>query len=342
MVSLNFMQHYDRSALFQSFSRTGIDQTASLPTYLVFIDSVLRGLGQVMLQNNSYTGLLFLAGIFYNSFLLGCAAVLGATTSTFTAVILGGKHTDIRAGLFGFNGALTAIALLYFLEPLWITWSYVIFASVCGSIIMASMLTSMNTWKLPTLTAPFVLTTLLFILACARFGQLHSTGLLPTAGLPSAHIEIEGIVTITTVLHGTLNGIAQVFFQENIITGLIFLLGLLISSRTAFLAALFGSLLGICIAWGMGAAEPAIRAGAFGFNNVLTAIVFFGGLFMLNYSSAVYGALAVVVTSFIYAALSATLEPLGMPAMTSAFIVTVWLFILAAPHFSRVRLNNSL
>lgn len=91
----------------------------------------------------------------------------------------------------------------------------------------------------------------------------------------------------------------------------------------------------------LGAAEPAIRAGAFGFNNVLTALAFFGGLFRLNTSSAIYGTLAVIVTSFMYAALSAALEPLGMPAMTLAFIVTVWLFILAQRNFSRIRLISS-
>ncbi|MDP2944337.1 MAG: urea transporter, partial [bacterium] len=30
---------------------------------------ILRGVGQVMLQNNALTGLLFLVGIFYNSWL---------------------------------------------------------------------------------------------------------------------------------------------------------------------------------------------------------------------------------------------------------------------------------
>ena len=91
----------------------------------------------------------------------------------------------------------------------------------------------------------------------------------------------------------------------------------------------------------MGAAEPAIRAGAFGFNNVLTAIVFGGGIFMLNKSTIIYGILAVIITSFVYAALSAALEPLGMPAMTSAFILVVWLFILAAPYFSNLKLKPS-
>lgn len=95
----------------------------------------------------------------------------------------------------------------------------------------------------------------------------------------------------------------------------------------ACLAALFGSLLGVLIAWGMGAAEPSIRAGAFGFNNVLTAIVFAGGIFLINKSTVIYGVFAVIVTSFVFAALSASLEPIGIPALTSAFILSSFLVI---------------
>lgn len=330
----------------QNLSRTGLiiqNKSQKPPSLLVFIDSVLRGIGQVMLQNNSYTGLIFLIGIFYNSILLGCAALLGAIISTFSASLLGVNTASIREGLFGFNGALVAIALLYFLEPTWITWGYVILATASSTIMMAATLTLTLTkvWKLPTLTAPFVVTTLLFILACARFGQLESTGMLPTANLPSAAISIEGVVTTSTVVEGVFTGISQVFFQGNSVTGVIFLLGLFINSRMACMAAFFGSLLGVLIAWGMGAAEPAIRAGVFGFNNVLTAITFAGGIFLINKSTALYGLLAVIVTSFVFAALSAALEPIGMPALTSAFILVVWLFILAAPLFSNITLISA-
>lgn len=328
---------------FKNFSRTGLvyNNQSPLSSFYIFIDSVLRGIGQVMLQNNSYTGLLFLMGVFYNSLLLGCAALLGSVVSTLSAKLLGVERSSLEAGLFGFNGVLVAIALLHFLEPSWITWGYVVLASASSTVIMAAMLNIVKTWNIPTLTAPFVLTTLLFILACARFGQLHSTGTLPSAGLPSTVINIEGIVTLSTILEGLLTGISQVFFQGSAITGLFFIAGLLISSRIICLAAIIGSLLGALVAWGMGAAEPAIRAGAFGFNNVLTAIVFGGGIFMLNKSTIIYGILAVIITSFVYAALSAALEPLGMPAMTSAFILVVWLFILAAPYFSNLKLKPS-
>ena len=55
---------------------------------LGFLDSVLRGVGQVMLQNNSYAGLLFLIGIFYNSTLFGMAVLVGTAASTATACSL--------------------------------------------------------------------------------------------------------------------------------------------------------------------------------------------------------------------------------------------------------------
>ena len=99
-----------------------------------------------------------------------------------------------------------------------------------------------------------------------------------TAGLPKA-ANVEGIVSAATLAEGLLNGIAQVFFQGSTITGVLFTIGLLVSSRVACAAALGGSFIAMLVAWGMGAAEPAIRAGAFGFNGVLTAIALVGVVF---------------------------------------------------------------
>jgi len=290
-----------------------------------------------MLQNNSYAGLLFLIGIFYNSALFGFAVLVGTVASTVTAMLLGVKRSHVREGLFGFNGALVAVALLYFLQPDLLAWCYVIIASACTTVVMAALLKVLDTWKVPALTAPFVFTTLCFVLACARFGRLHSTHLLPTAGLPKA-ATVEGIVTMSTVAYGLFSGVAQVFFQANVITGVLFTIGLLISSRAACVAALCGSLMGLLAAWGLGAAEPAIRAGAFGFNSVLTAIALGSVFFVRDVASTVYTALAVVVTAVVFAAVSAALEPIGIPALTSPFVIVVWLFLLASPLLPRLQI----
>lgn len=313
-----------------------VDGDGPLRKLLGFIDTVLRGVGQVMLQNNSYAGLLFLLGIFCNSMIFGLAVLVGVVVSTATAMLLGVDRALVRAGMFGFNGALVAIALLYFLQPDGLTWGYVVLASACTTVLMAAMLNLLSVWKMPVLTAPFVFTALGFLLACARFGRLHSTHVLPTAGLPQA-ATVEGVVTGSTVAEGLLNGVAQVFFQGNVITGAIFVVALLVSSRVACAMALLGSLTGLLVAWGMGAAEPAIRSGAFGFNAVLAAIALGAVFFVQDATSIVYALLAAVTTTVVFAAMSAALEPIGMPALTFPFVLVVWFFVLAGPLFPRLR-----
>lgn len=324
------------------FCSTGlvVDENSSYD-FIGFLDSLLRGIGQVFLQNNSYAGLLFLIGIFYNSVLFGAAVLVGTIVSTLTAMSFGTDRNQVKAGLFGFNGALVGIALLYFLQPEGLTWAYVVFASACSTVVMASAIRLLDVWKMPTLTSPFVLTTLCFLLACARFGRLHSTQILPTAGLPMVITVVDGVVTFSTILEGLFKGVAQVFFQENAVTGGLFTLGLFISSRRAFIMAILGSLIGLMVAWGLGASELAIRSGAFGFNSVLTAIALGSTFLAFNMASTIYTMIAAVATVIASAALSAALQPLGMPALTLPFVVTVWLFLLGSSLFLKLKKNLS-
>lgn len=300
------------------------------------IDTVLRGSGQVLLQDNAWAGALFLGGVFYNSALFGSGVVVGVVASSLTAALLGVDRAQVRAGLYGFNGALVAIALLYYLQPVALTWGYVVVAAACTSIAMAALTRGLAAWQLPALTAPFVITTLVFILASARFGRLQVTDVLPTAGLPTA-ATVHGVVTGTTIVEGVCNGLAEVFFQHNVLTGVLIAAGLLVGSWRAFAAAVLGSLLGALVAWGMGADAGAIGAGAFGFNCVLTAVALGAGRFALNAASACWAVLAIAVTAVVFAAVSAALQPLGMPALTAPFVLVTWLFLLAGPVLRHLR-----
>lgn len=325
------------------FSSSGLVIDGSTPAHPLpaFVDALLRGIGQVMLQNNSYTGLLFLAGIFYNSVLLGLAVLVGTAASTATALLLQVDRAQLRAGWFGFNGALTAIALLYFFQSDVRVWVYVLCAAAVTTVLMAALLRMLATWQLPALTAPFVFTTLCFVLASARFGQLHATQQLPTSGRLSQGASIEGVVSLGTFAEGVFNGVAQVFFQGNVVTGVVFTLGLLVSSRVAAASALLGSLAGLLVAWGLGAAEPAMRVGAYGFNSVLTAIVLCDMVLVLNAATVAYALLAALATAVVYAAVSAAFEPLGMPALTLPFVLVAWVFVLASPQCARLRQAGS-
>ena len=301
-----------------------------------FVDAVLRGIGQAMLQNNAYAGLLFLLGIASNAPLLALAAVLGTAVSTATALWLRVDRAQVRDGLFGFNGALVAIALLVFLQPTAMTWACVVFAAAGCTIVTAALARLLKVWNVPVLTAPFVLASWCFFLATARLGRLEPTGLLPAAVLPQA-TAVEGVVTLASAAAGVFNGVAQVFFQQSVATGILFTFGLFISSWRAGVAALTGSLLGLLVAWGMGGAEPAIRAGVFGFNSVLVAIALGSTFLAPGRQAVIYALLATIATPVVAAALSATVQPFGLPGLTLPFVLVTWLSLWASPAFPNLR-----
>ncbi|MDE6109844.1 MAG: urea transporter, partial [Muribaculaceae bacterium] len=78
--------------------------------------TMLRGAGQVMFQNNVWTGLLFIIGIFIGAYIenmpeVAWGALVGLVVSTFAGYIFGLPESDGDQGLWGFNGILVGCAL---------------------------------------------------------------------------------------------------------------------------------------------------------------------------------------------------------------------------------------
>ena len=94
----------------------------TLELRIPLINIVLRGIGQIMLQESALTGLLFLAGIFYGSVSMGLAAILAAFCGTLTAKIMGYDNSEIQKGLYGFSPALVGVALIFYFQPVFIIW----------------------------------------------------------------------------------------------------------------------------------------------------------------------------------------------------------------------------
>jgi urea transporter len=313
-----------------------------------FVDTLLRGTGQVMFQNNPITGLLFLVGIFYNSYQLGIAAVIGLLASTLAAMVLGADRNLIRAGLFGYNGILTGIGLAFFLQLQWspVLVVYIILGGVFSTIVFVALANFLSTWDMPALTAPFVLTTWLFLFAVLLFANLR-TGVLVNPALPNPHAVVHPIlrpsptdlttgagVTVVNLLQSFFRGVGEVFFQNNLVTGIIFLIAILINSRVSALFAALGSLVGLVTAqWLLGVDGNATYIGLYGFNGVLCGIAVGGVFYVITWKSGIYALLCALVGTVVMASLTAFLSPLGMPALTAPFVLTTWLFLLPKAGF---------
>ena len=317
-----------------------------------FVDTLLRGTGQVMFQNNPITGLLFLVGIFYNSYQLGIAGVIGLLASTVAAMVLGADRNLIRAGLFGFNGILTGIGLAFFIQLQWspVLVVYIILGGVLSTIVFMALANFLSTWDMPALTAPFVLTTWLFLFAVLLFANLHP-GVLVNPALPRPSAVVHPIlrpsptdlttdagVTVVNLLQGFFRGVGEVFFQNNLVTGIIFLIAILINSRVSALFAALGSIVGLVTAqWLLGVDGYATYIGLYGFNGVLCSIAIGGVFYVITWKSGIYALLCALVGTVVMASLTAFLSPLGMPALTAPFVLSTWLFLLPEAGFHVLR-----
>jgi urea transporter len=300
------------------------------------VDTLLRGVGQVMFQNNPLTGLLFLVGIFVNSFKFGGAALLGLAASTLAAHLLGADRALIRAGLFGFNGILVGIALAFFFEFDLLLAVYIVLGAAVSTVVMMALINLLTPWDMPALTAPFVLTTWLLLFAVYQFDALQPTELIaPLTPDPQAAVQTElrelatgtGGLTLANLAHGDLRGVGEVMFQDNLLTGVIFLIAVLVNSRISALFAVLGSTVALLTALALGADGFAIYHGLYGFNAVLCAIAIGGLFYVLTWKSAVYALLAAVFSVVAFAGIAVLLAPIGMPALTAPFVLTTWLFL---------------
>ncbi len=116
-------------------------------------------------------------------------------------------------------------------------------------------------------------------------------------------------------------------FEDNLITGIIFVVAILINSRISAAMALTGSAIGLAVAAALSASGVSIYHGLYGFNSVLCAIAIGGVFYLFTWQSTVYAMFCALFGTVLMGALTVALIPLGMPALTASFVLATWLFL---------------
>lgn len=308
------------------------NKLASKNMTIQFIDVVLRGCAQVMFQNNALTGLLFFIAIFIGAFLegmpqvaLGC--LLGTVVATLTAYISKLDTESLRSGLYGYNGCLVGVALPTFLENTPFVWVTIVLGSIVSVIATISLMDFLKNWKVAALTAPFVLVSWIILLASYNFLGIEGVA-LPTPALPKQLIEPIGLIPHSDLVADVFRGISEVFLLSSMIVGIIFVIGLAVSSIWAAIFAVFGSLLAFIVATLLKGDFASIHTGLYSFSAVLTAIALGSTFNKPSYRVVVYAIVGVIFTVFFQGALDIILEPFGIPTLTMPFVLASWLFLV--------------
>ena len=137
-------------------SQTGTINQESIVTPITvslfdLLDGVFRGVGQVMLQDNWLSGVMFCCALLFSSSKAAVWAILASLGGFVIATWLGFSQENAIMGLYGFNACLVAITLIVRYPNKYL---FTLFA-----ILLSVLLTrAFEEVSIPALTAPFVMT----------------------------------------------------------------------------------------------------------------------------------------------------------------------------------------
>lgn len=310
-----------------------MNKNYSLPSILSrdFWKIILRGVSQVMFQENCWGGALILAGIFWGSYSSGFGevawgALIGGIVSTLTGYILKLSPEEGDMGLWGYNGVLVGCAMPTFLGSTPLMWLTLTLFAATSTWVMVGMNNILKRFKVTAYTFPFVLLTLFVLLATRVMHGLPAPYLsIPELPGPfSSTLQIDAL----SLTQYWLKGISQVFLINSAITGIIFIFALWICNKWAAIWACISSAIALGIAIMLECDSHYIANGLFGFSPVLTGIAVGCTFYKVNWRTAIYAIIAIVITVYIQAAMDTMVVPWGLPTLTAPFCITTWLFML--------------
>lgn len=270
----------------------------------ITVVTVLRGIGQIMLQESAWTGLLFLIAISYDSVLMGVAALLSTIVGTATAKVLKFDDNNIKAGLYGFNATLIGVGLIFFFESTVLVWSIIIVGSIVSTLLMEFSIRK----KIPFFTFPFIVVTVIAILALDHFSL-------------AAHNKVEAVEEMLELqdFNVAAHAYSEVIFKGTIAAGLLFFIGVFLNNPTAALYGFVAALIAGVLAHLGHNSEGLIDDGMFSFNAVLCGIACSGpkprdGLYVL---------LSVIIATYF----DIFMMNNGWITLTFPFVLAMWIIV---------------
>lgn len=260
------------------------------------------------LQSNELTGLIFLAAVLVASPISFAYLLVAAILGPAGRMLLGERGPILATGLPGLNPCLIALSLPAFFLTGWTNvgmW-VVLIACIASAVLLVRLCVAILPF--PTLALPFLI---IFWILWAI--EPHVNFLQPSELHLAPYHTFHPITAVLSSFGGTV-------FSTSMWTGLLLLIGLLLSDWRHGLIGFFGAVIGTMVAYYYSHATPeSANLGLYGFNGVLTAVsvfAFCGGRLRLSILGAL---LATIFTPAIAA--------FGVQTLSAPFVFTTWLML---------------
>jgi urea transporter len=278
-----------------------IVHTASHQADTTTLRTLLRSLGQIVLQPNAVTGACLLAAWLVSAPRLACAALIGAVAANVGALLAGYDDAATQEGLRGFNGALAGLAAFSFIADDVTAGAVALLAGTATAWGLGPWSGWLRKRGLSAYSSPCLIVTWLWL-------PLIKTGVVAIA---PAHVD--HVNTVSRIVEGSFSGVAQTGFASGAVAGALVIAGIAASSWRLASWALIGASATSAAHLLLGANPAAFEAGVLGFNGALTALALVDSGWLT-----VLGGLALSIV-FQQAA-----AHLGWPVMTAPFVVATW------------------
>ena len=309
------------------------------------LPATLNSYSIIFFLNNKLFAFGILILTFFN-FYAGLSGLIATLTAVLIANSMGFDKVQLRNGIYSFNALLLGLGMGTFFDPGLVYFSLLFLAILLTLILSVTLGGWLGKYGLPHLSIPFVIGFWLVVLPSGSFENLGLTQrnvywINEAYSVGGSHLvnflqSIESL-SVNKLADTYFRALSSIFFQDNIVAGVLIAVLLLISSRIAFSLSILGFLTAYLFASFTGSDAAGFSYYNIGANYIMTALAI-GGFFVIpSGRSYLWTFLLVPLTSLVLLFLTKLFGEIQLPVFSLPFSIVVILFI----YFLMLRRNPS-
>jgi urea transporter len=300
-----------------------------------FTDSILNSYSIIFFSEKKFFALLLLISSFFDLF-SGLCGLVALLTSLIISYSLGFDKTKIQKGLYTFNSLLVGLGIGLEFEFHAIIIVVVVFASILCFFLTIGLENLFMKYYLPFLSLSFLLTFWIVTIAAREFNfigvsargiffmnDVYKIGGEKLLNIYDWYRKFDFIGSVKIYLLS----LGAIFFQYNVISGIIIAIGLLYFSRIAFTLSVLGYYFAYAFYLLIGVDINEVSYAYIGFNFILTSIAVGGYFVVPSKSSYLWTIFLMPVAVLLTVGFSSIFSNLKLHIYSLPFNLVVLLFL---------------
>lgn len=313
------------------------------------IDAIINSYAVVFFSNNCLFGILLLLASFVDP-MAGACGLLGLVSANVFASLLGLNPDFIRKGYHGYDAMLVSAGIAHFYQFNFTLFLVIICVGIFSILIASLVHGVLHKYHLPSLSFPFLISIWLVFSAFPamhtikinnellyELNEIHkSEGFSTLKWFQYIDLKQKELLPLPTIVIVYLKSLSSLFFQSNVLSGLLIAVGLLIYSRIAFSLSILGYTTAYFFYPILGGDVVDFYEKFIGLNFVFQAIAI-GGIFLVpSFWSYLMTIVLTPLLILVLFGLNKILYMVGLAPYSLPFTLITMLFLYVLNHRSKV------